>query len=276
MMNLATLAYVPPPNFGCAKAFLINILKYKTRSKLILYSDHPYTEDAFLKNPNGKPVTVNPDFTPHAARFNELGQKRPAAISNMVFHTGIRLADMLKITHFIYLESDCRIKGDYWDEQIWEEYFTLPFPPVIAGTMTCFNTVNGGLDYYRRWQKKMLEIFPRSKFPVTIYGAPPIKIDERKPSVFVNGACGVYITDWLKQFFDLKNLIETAQGKAWDYLIGEKLYNLFRADALDLVAHLETVYSGFDNDLTTEETRLDWLREGKAVAIHQVKSNIVE
>lgn len=272
-MKLGILAYVPPPPFGCAVAFLRNLQQFKTQEELILYSDYDY-QDANFYRPQNKPIMLPPEGAPHHARINEYGKTRPAAMSNMVWHVGLNVAKLNDLTHILYLEADCRVYGDYWDKRIWEEFFNYPFPCVMGGTVVAYNPVNGGRNYFTAWQKKMVQLWSSTEFPLVVYGAPPIAADSRRPAFYANGACGVYSMHWMTQIFDLKNMLDAAVGRPWDYLIGEKLYEQFGEVSLELVAQLNSVYSAYGDEMGTEQSRLDLLRSGKVSAIHQVKSHV--
>jgi hypothetical protein len=56
--------------------------------------------------------------------------------------------------------------------------------------------------------------------------------------------------------------------------IGGRLWKVFAEDTFDFLGHLDTIYSGYGDILTTEEERMNLLRSGKVVAVHQIKSDI--
>lgn len=257
---------MPPKSFGCATVFLENVLRWKRDHELFLFCDKGEDYGGVVS-----PLSNPPESLAHHLLYNDFGQRRPAAISNAVWLASLRILDANKVTHFIYLESDCRVNGHYWDEKMFKEYFSYPVTPIAAGTMCSFNSANGGYDYYRRWIKWISEMGNR-KHPITVMGAPPVAKEKREPALYVNGALGVYSMDWMKKIFDLKNSTETVTGKAWDYVIGEKVYSMFGLDSFELIRHMDTIYSGYSNDLTTEDQRMDWLMKGKAIAVHQIKS----
>lgn len=290
-LKLGSIGYVPPPNHPklgkCAQSFVLNMEKFKPTYSQLLYSD--YIEYGF------KPI-ANPEGIG--------GQDRNPkwAVNNAIFISGIRLAVIAGFTHIIYLEADCRVGTPGWDAVIFDEYFRLPFPAVAAGSLVSHGCVNGGQEFFRRFSDMIaMNRRDKSQHLIPIYGVPcpPEKQgqfpsspspniippgDARtsfKPAVYPNGALGVYDVAWLAELFGIQrdgkfkdgySTMDVVLGVAWDHLIGMKLYDRFGVDLFDVVAHMDSVYSGFGDRLDTEADRLKLLTDKRAVAVHQVKS----
>lgn len=253
-MNFATLAYVPRPNWGCAQVFLENVRRFKLAHPLILFSDHPYGE-GFLKVGNPEPFRV----------LNERW-----AINNAVWWTAVRIAVKQELTHFLYLESDCRIAGDLWDGAIYEDWTVAHGPSLtMAGTPIVWNPFNSGLDVAKRWEKLIVQNNRRKNVPIATYGVR----DTGPCKVFVCGALGIYDVAWLARTFDLDNTSKLCSvPNAWDHMLGEELWKQAGIEAFNQVGILSSVYSSFGNETTTEEERLAMLKEGKVRGVHQIKS----
>lgn len=254
MIRPAVIGYVPPPKYPGAQAFLSNITKFKSSCELFLYSDwkdygfHP------ILNPEGiEGRADNPKW----------------AVNNAIFIMGLRLAAMRGFTHILYVESDCRVGCQGWDGVVFDEYFKLPFPAIAAGSIVAHGCVNGGGSFYKRFLKFVVSNAGK-RHPTPIYGiatdpkfgnehVPPGHPDDRfKPAVFPNGALGVYDMAWMCEIFHLKpdgtfkegkNMVDAVLQPAWDVVIGRRLYDRFGADVFDVVAHLDSVYSGFGNQI---------------------------
>lgn len=263
-MKLGILGYVPPPKVGNPALFLANLEKNPPSglSQVLLYSDHPW--------PGVIPLHGSPEMARQHA------PKNVWAVNNMVFWTGVRIAQVHGLTHFIYLESDCRVGRPAWDEVMWDEFFAVPRPLAMGGTLACYNPCNAGLASAKRWEALVARNV-RKNFPVATYGWVSAK-DKHPSNVFCNGALGVYSMAWIKELF--KGELEltsklASETFAWDMMLGQRLWSVMGKESYDVVAHLDCIYSGFGEAMTTESERVLMLRDGKVVAIHQVKSSVV-
>lgn len=260
-MKLCALAYLPPKAFGCSKVFAENLDQFPTKYDLLTYSE---SEDW----PGAVRLKGNPEQVKNTT-FQD-GRPNPFAINNLVFFTGVRIAQSKGYTHFIYLESDCRVGRKDWDEVIFEEYFNLGKPTLAAGTLACYNPNNFSLLAAKRWAELVSKNISRN-VPIATYGWKGAA--EKFPCcVFPNGALGVYDLAWMGQLFDLNNTMDVAKcHTAWDMAFGVNIWKLFEEDSYEVLGMLQSVFSSYGDVLTTEEQRLQWLREGKFVAVHQVK-----
>jgi hypothetical protein len=284
-MKLGIFGYCPPPHFKGAKAFVDNIMKFRPKNELFLFSDHG-------------------DYQFHpCANPEEMRHHNPrCGISNSLFILAIRYAIRREFTHMLYLEADCRVGVDGWDEAMFAEFFSFKFPKIAAGSLVSHSGTNGGFAYYKRWTEFMRENLAK-KHVIPVYGIPVMAgIAHRefgpeaglivkpgdartkyKPVVYPNGALGIYDVNWMAELFGIKkdgtfkdnvHMIGHVQASAWDHMIGVHLYDRFGADALDMVGHMDSIWSSYGDSVSTEEERVKALRDGDCVAIHQTKSEV--
>lgn len=122
-VNLGVVAYLPP-DFGFTDAFLANLRMWKTTNPLYLYSNDPERFGVELRIPNpGQAV---------------LFRNVPLAINNFVFLKGIEIAVANGLDYYLYLEEDCRVRTDWWDERLFNEFFEYG-DAVMGGTPSIWN-----------------------------------------------------------------------------------------------------------------------------------------
>ena len=79
--------------------------------------------------------------------------------------------------------------------------------------------------------------------------------------------------DWAAVLFDLQNTVNAALNMGpWDMHLGIQVWKRFEVGSYDVMGMLTKIYSGYGDVLTTPEERLNWLRNGDYVAVHQVKT----
>lgn len=282
------LGYIPrsniPPKICSPMAFVENITRFKMRHPACFYTDGNDTYGlTSVTIPNPEPV-CNKD----AVLKN--GWPNTFVLNNLIFFTGLRIALRKGWSHFIYLEADCRVGCDNWDEQLFDFHFSHPEPLVASGTAVAFNVCSTGPAAHLRWRQwvndqKAIPGHEGLKAPVYGWrGQAPLDDTtpmSEKPTVFVNGALGVYDTVWLAKLFGMdglppeqtkdncKELAET--NFAWDFSIGYLLWKALGIHMFDVIQNNPKIYSGFGDIMTTPEERLEMLRQGTVVAVHQIK-----
>lgn len=261
-MKPGIVGYVPPPSWPSAKAFLGNVQRFKTVAPIIIFSEYKY--------PGVTPIRESPEVIKGGKFVN--GKANPFSVNNLIFFTACRIAAKSGFTHMFYLESDCRVYGDNWDQRIWDEAAALEGDWICAGTVVCYNPCNGGIGFARRWNDLIVETNQSRLFPLPTYGF----VHAGKPqgaSVFVNGALGLYSIEWMGKLFDLSSpMIVSQRCTAWDYEMGLRMFKRFGVVAFDMVRQINSIYSGYGDVMTSELERIMLLREGKLAAVHQVKS----
>lgn len=270
-MKLLSIGYVPPPKLPCATAFYENMRQFKCKHERILLSDHDWPDTFKLK--------LSPE-APYAD-----GKPHKFAINNVLFFTCLRVAAERGYSHMIYLEADCRVGCDYWDDIMFAEHFSVGRPLVCSGSLACYNPANYSLKAMQRWEKLVVDNAIkwqkkpydqcRLNMPIATYGWKGAS--EKSPScVFPNGALSILNVEWMKELFPLMStgavkLAET-QGP-FDMAIGILAWEKLKEDAYEVMAHLNCIYSGYSDVITTESERQEMLTSGRVCAAHQFKSD---
>lgn len=263
-MKLASLLYVPPPTaYPAAAAIVENLKRFPAKHPLVLYSEHDY----------GWPGQIVLQASPEPIKkmTNKEGKLNQWGLNNAVFLTALRIAVAQGFTHIIYLEADCRVGIEHWDDAIFTEYFNLGFPCIAAGTLATYNPCNWSRDAARRWEA-LVAGNQRKNVPIATYGWKGAS--EKFPCcVFPNGALSVLDMTWMPLLFDISNTFNTALNIGpWDMEMGVQVWKRFEVASYDVMGMLTKIYSGYGDVLTTPEERLNWLRNGDYVAVHQVKT----
>jgi len=254
-MQLGTFAYVSPPGKFHPAVFQDNLRKFPARYPLVLYSDHKY--DGMI-----------PVGNPEQARRG--GKKW--AVNNLIFFTAMRIAKQQGYTHIIYIEQDSRVGCQDWDEMIFDEFFASGKAAVMGGSMVIYNPCNGNPVAAKRWEE-VVRRNRRKNIPIPTYGWKG-GADNSGSCIFSNGSLSVLDVQAISELFDLNKTIQTsALSGAWDMEIGLRLWREFEENSYFMVSHLDRMFSSYGNVLTTEEYRLNMLRNNEVVAIHQVKSD---
>lgn len=283
IMKCCSLAYLPPRSVPGALAFYENLQKFQAKGDLLLYSDGDYPGAIKLR---GSPEAFKSDKA--AGTFIEganAGKPNPFALHNILFLSGVKMAREQGYTHILYLEADCRVGKTGWDEIIFDEYFSLGRPCIVAGTLAIYNPSNWGLESALAAQR-LTSRLPRHGIPVGVYGWSPDRggwgANERAPTVvFPNGALAVYDMHWLTTMLfsfgpDAENslmAVQARQNTAFDLAIGQRLFKEFDVDAFEVIGQLESTLSAYGDVLTTLEMRKELLLSGKICAGHQYKGD---
>lgn len=261
MIKPCLISYVPPPNVTGAEQFLANVRRFKTKHPLILFSEHNY-------GPDVTEIGASPEFIRGAKYSN--GAENKWALNNLVFLTGLRVIGD-KFTHFLYLEADCRVNGDYWDGIVFDELSLRNPDALAAGTFATYNVNNRNIAFSRAWHTWMAEN-GKAQFPITAYGGNGAS-EAHEPAVFPNGALAIYDVAWIRKEFGSDGTVQKAANiTAFDYEVGRRLVRQFGADVFRKVLHLNSVYSSYGDVQTSEGERQELLTSKAVVAVHQIKS----
>jgi len=249
----AIVAYLPPRQRFNTDAFVSNLGRYRTRNKFIMVSDDKSWQ-----------VECCPD--PEKARCGNSN-----AVNNLVFLMCLKVSIEMGVDTMLYLESDCRVNGHYWDQRVFNEYQQQGKP--VAGTLFAVNPWNSGslnAQRFAEWSNRNVNGIPT----VTALGV--MEPGRVAPAYcFPNGALGVYDVKFVWDLFRGEDLMIMAKEfQAWDREIGLRIANRYPGHEYDQQAALTSVYSGYGDACNTEAERLQWLHSGKVAAIHQVKGNV--
>lgn len=209
-LSCAVVGYIPRANIApkvCSpQAFVENITRFKTRYPCVFYTDGKW---------DIAEVTIrDPEPIPNRDAKLKNGWPNYFVLNNLIFFTGLRIALARGFTHIIYLEADCRVGRDHWDEELFDFHFRHPVPLVCSGTAVAFNVCTAGRDPHIRWRNWVNEqkaIPGYEALKCAVYGWRGQSTTDNspmpeRPTVFVNGALGVYDTAWLKKIFGMDGL----------------------------------------------------------------------
>lgn len=258
--NPCVIGYVPPPLISCAEAFHKNITAFKTAFPLVLFSDH-----AGWGLPH---YCANPDRIKN--------QRRKWACNNLVLLFSLTLAKDLGYSHMLYLEDDCRVRGDYWDRRVFEEFSSVCPDAKVAGTPVLWNIGSMGSAMQMRAIEWAHDYQVSTGIACGIYGcSTPVRGVPTELMAYCNGALGIYEVEWLLSIFPgyRANIGQFAlNADAFDMCVGRELISRHGPDAFKLCGQLTSVFSGYGDTILDYNQRVNLLTSGTCVAIHQVKS----
>lgn len=189
----------------------------------------------------------------------------------------------------MWLETDCRVKGDNWDHQIVSASLDSHdgcFPPVIGGTPVGWHLWSKGVEWSMRTIDFAYRYQRRSGVPMQFEGA----FDGPWGYLlYPNGAFGMYLISDLLEFYPA--MFEVAENfpvagvdmekmavkiLAFDFYVGKMLVAKYGLSLLDRFAVAPNIYSGCGDDYISEGERITMLRRGNKVGIHQIKTQVYE
>lgn len=278
-MKLCSIGYVPPKTFPGASAFYENIRRFKTKFDLVLFSDDDWPDLAIrLKMSPEHPYRVI------AHGKTALNPPHKFAINNVLWFTALKMARTAGYSHLLYLESDCRVGCDHWDERMFEEYFGLGRALVAGGSLGVYNPANWNRRATDKWCELVSRHYVRKNMPVPSYGWKGAA-DRSPVCVFPNGALSIVSIEWMHELFDLTQgsvalAVDPCQNNKpdrpsapspFDMALGIRLWQRFEEESYDVLGHLTCAYSTYGDIITTPEERREMLTSGKVVACHHYK-----
>lgn len=251
------IAYVPPPNIGHPDVFFRHLDEYPPKNRLYLMSDYEWPKSSRIPDPTVK--WQNSD-----------------RIASTVFMHALKLAEKKGLTHFIYLESDCRMIGENWDVKLFDDFTAGGNGHIAGGNMGICSVKNGDAAF-----RAQFEALAR-KFGVndTRHKVHKTAILTHKwphpvPIPFVNGAVGVYSVKKLRELFGDET--PDAAVSTWytvqDRGIGEAALKRYSpAEVLSKFKHMPEVMATAGERLYTYDTRIAVLTEKKVTCVHPIKT----
>jgi hypothetical protein len=275
-MNLVTCCYVH--ELRKAEKFLAHLQKWKRAFPLIIITDSPYNF-TFGLDVFRVPAFGSFGQNPRLNRMNSPSDR----YATWAFTHCLRFAAENKFDWLLYLEQDCRFRGDFWDELLVQPLVDRKEPPVALGTPVCWHPWSRGPEWSRRVLEYAYAYSRATGFPFTFEGGH----DGSWPSCFyTNGALSVYNIETILPLFQQNfekltcSVVEreelAARQQAFDLYIGRRLTAKHGLALLDQLAWNPLVYSGCGNHHLTEAERLLLLKREQVVAVHQVKQAIYE
>lgn len=255
-MNYATIAYLPSGDRFNTQQFLVNITKWKTKYPLFLYAD--------IGKFGG--VAHNHIISPDNLVSDPLHK------NNITFMKAIDVARARGVDAFLYLEEDCRVRGDMWDDAVFGEF--NPDRHLVGGTPSLWNTGLCGHELQMACIKYINKVVRTTGRPPIMWQRDGRVGDTLGPWLYPNGALGVYNTDFVDQVFHGRKVDIAGMSKtmgAWDMLIGRAMWQQFGVDQFEKMAIFKNVYSGYKDSQYTMAERQKMLVTGQVVGVHQIK-----
>ena len=107
-------------------------------------------------------INGNPELIKEA-KFPD-GRTNKFSIQNWLFFTALRILKPHNYTNLIWLESDCRVMGDYWDEVIFKEAGDA----VMAGSVNGYNATSYNGEFTKAWMRFVADNV--DNHPIGCYG----------------------------------------------------------------------------------------------------------
>lgn len=260
-MKVGSVAYLPPPGVAGVESFVKNIVSYNTEHPITFYSDTPeaYPELDVKRIPD-VPKTV-------------LYRNLPLSANNSAYVRGIELAHADGLEFFLYLESDCRVRGDGWDGKLFDEFFGQK-DCLVGGTPSVFNMGLAPANAALRMLKFINSTVKRTGRLPLIWQTVS-RDGHAPPFAFPNGAGGIYETSTVNAAFggrkyDWGSFV--ANMGAWDVFVGRALHNQFGLELFDRFALLPSMYSGYKDVHYSLADRQKMMMSGEIVLMHQCKT----
>lgn len=261
-MKLGIIGYIPPDH-GYPHSFLKNMRQFRTSSQLYLYSDAPdmFGLDMRIQKPG------------EAVMYRNV----PLSLNNFVFLKGIEVALKNELDYFIYLEEDVRVRGDFWDERLFTEFFAHK-DCVVGGTPSIWNMGLCGAEAAIAAVRFSNRVIKTTGRPPLFWGGGGRYGGPMGLWVYPNGAGAIFHTATVKAIFNgYQSDIGTfcANLQAWDVHAGKGMWNQFKLESFDRIAVLKSEYSGFRDCAYSLHERKKMLTDGDVVLIHQIKEDWV-
>lgn len=251
------IAYLPPPMIGQPDVFLKHLEEYPPKNRLFILSDYEWPKSFRIPDPTEK-------------------WKDSDRIASTVFIHALRFAERKGLTHFIYLESDCRMKGDEWDVKLFDEFVTGRNGFIAGGNLGVCSVNNGDREFRKHFEalaKKHGCNDARHKSHKTAILTH--KFSNPVPIPFVNGAVGIYSVAQLRELFDG----ETPESavSTWftvqDRGIAEKALKKFSPlETLNRFKHMPQVMATAGENIYPFTTRINALSRGNVICVHPIKN----
>lgn len=246
--NYGVIAYLPPRGIGHTEIFLKNIEEYPPVSQMVFLSDGDWRESVKIPSPT--------------QWFKHSNQ-----IAGYVFLKALEEAEARGWDRFVYLETDCRVKGGAWDAILSEKLD--PKSQIAAGHMAiCNPKAFPSLPGY-----PISKQIPFDEVPGTILcqGDP-----DGKPVVFVNGAPAVYSVAALRKLFPPTEPAHIAVYNRFpiqDRSLGELAFDeMGRDGAMSKFVHVPQILATAGETIHLLPTRIEALEKGTVNAIHPIKN----
>lgn len=196
------------------------------------------------------------------------------ACHNYLFLCAIRIAINAGLDRFIYLESDCRVRGHGWDGEILAEASKFP-DMVAAGTPALWDSAQFTPPMRRAVEGYLDEYHQQTGWTVPAF-TPRKHIPGRFGCHFIMGAGAVYDTRAMADMFGsyLDSPGRSACGlPPFDLHIGRRVAKTHLTDAITKLPFLTSIFSTWGDKVMNLEQRKELLMSGEVSLVHQVKGS---
>ena len=256
--NLVVASYFPPVTYKGMYRFLRNIDQNAPSSPTVFFSDTGHNRSMVGKWSRSK----------HSAEIlrswnasSIIGSEAFFGVAREVLHSGA--------THMLWLEADCRVTKPGWDEDILSE-FVCKRGACCGGTPVMWNAFSVG----GRFDSAVLSFAARH---LELSGIPPAFEGGmyESTSIYPNGALAIYSIDELLSLFGWKAFVDpascTKEITPFDHAFGLKMFERYGESVLDMIAPVSCSYSGCGDKRVSEAQRIEMVKSGSKVAVHQIK-----
>jgi glycosyltransferase involved in cell wall biosynthesis len=217
---------------------------------------------------NGKTVRTIPNYE----KGSMSDPKTRYGAANCAFAEAAKMVEKEGFDGMLYLETDCRFKGDGWDDVLRQEYLGSSPVASCVGSPVCWGAFTSGhkqsmalIDYAYRYQQDTGRM-------MAFEGA----TDTGTFSLYPNGAIAYYTPSLLREAYldgaDKLGLEKHARStEPYDLHIGRIIGSKGFEYAVESVGWLRSSYSGCLDHHYRLSDRISMLDRGEAVCIHQCK-----
>ena len=248
--------------FGQVEKFCRHFESLKTRHQVVFLC-----HSASQRIPSNASRLVIPDIGLKIQRKPDVPMKDHCA--KFIFPQACKAA-LDGWDEMLWVETDCRFSGDYWDDVIRQEHAGAG-DVVCSGSPVGWHLLSNGhvvakkaIDYAHRYQKLTGRVFA---FEGSMASGPM--------SLYPNGAIAWYSRELMEECFTSKIPLgweQFASGEPFDLAVGQYVWGRFGDASFSKVGITPSSYSGCLDGWYSLNDRLQMLARGQIVAVHQVKS----
>lgn len=180
--------------------------------------------------------------------------------ANVAAQMAIQIAQFKEWDYFMWLEWDCYVGKDCWFDVLWEELLAWPYKPIQAGTPVISTwPIDGNFEFIK--QDYIASYLKANKVSLR-------SIYVELMAIAINGAFGFYEVNMADKYL-VKQKIPRACP--FDFMFGLRMLEEYQEDIFKHTAWLPSLYSVCGNQYYTEAQRLEMVKSGFKVAMHQYK-----
>lgn len=255
--NVGVMAYLPPPGFGNSDVFLKHITECPPKHQLVLLSDHPWPQSVQIPDPL-KVCTSKND------------------IASFVFLHALNMAERSNWTHFIWLETDCRVGSEGWDRRVMAQWKGAADGVIGGGNLAMFGAVRGTpVDAQLKALEQKYPVGNASRGPfsrttILLHGHGKLGAIL---APFVNGAPAVYAVKALRELIGEGTVTDLLKKlPIQDLSLGHLTVAKYGANrCLSKWWHMPGLMATAGEQIYPIKTRMSLLKSGEVDIVHPIK-----